>query len=85
LPGKRLCSHFAIWEDLASIYGQKNEVVITSVKKISFYMAFFGPKNSVIGPKTGPIFSSFRLISECYHGPTPGFKKSVDSLILGRL
>jgi hypothetical protein len=64
---------------------QNNEVVNALVQKISPYMAFFGPKNSVIGPKTGPIFNSFLLISDCYHGPTPGFKKALDSLILGRL
>jgi hypothetical protein len=48
-------------------------------------MALFGPKNGRIGPKMGLIFHSFLLISNPYHGPTPGFKKPLDSLIFRRL
>ena len=36
-------------------------------------MALFGPKNGRIGSQIGPIFQSFLLFSDSYHGPTPGF------------
>jgi hypothetical protein len=48
-------------------------------------MALFGPKNGHIGLKIGPIIHSFPLFSNRYDGPTPGWKKPVDSLIFRRL
>jgi hypothetical protein len=55
------------------------------LQNISSYTAFFGYKNGRIGPKKGLIFHSFPLFSNRYHGPTPAFKKPVDSLIFRRL
>jgi hypothetical protein len=57
----------------------------TFLENFLSYTAFFGYKNGRIGPQKGLIFHSFPLFSNRYYGPTPAFKKPVDSLIFRRL